>query len=114
MRQCIIVEKKAFANLVGTQVKAMNIIALLSSACRVSNLSLCMTAEQACELINLDMKVVEKARIKGRIRFQRTRNSYVYEFSDIIDLKDRIDRQTIYRQIAEQCVPENSIVINRQ
>lgn len=107
----IIIERSEFAQLVRNYKKALNMNAILEHVCRERRYGLTMTAIEVCELIHLNMEDVIKQTARGRLRFDEVQSIRYYDVMDLINLKDRLDSQTIFRQTMDQAIPDTAIKI---
>ena len=112
MKKMIIIERSEFAQLVRNYKKALNMNAILEHACRERRCALTMTAIEVCELIHLTMDDVIKQTVRGRLRFDEVQSIRYYDVMDLINLKYRLDSQTIFRQTMDQAIPDTAIRIN--
>lgn len=72
---------------------------------------LTLTAEEICELLQLDPEEVRRRTLRGRLRYDEIDGIRYYDLIDLIDLKDSLDSQLIFRQTMDSAVPDTAIQV---
>ena len=107
----IIIERSKFAQLMRNYKKALYMGIILEHICRERRNAITLTTMEICELLHLDYADVRKYTDRGRIRYDLIKGIRYYDIMDLINLKDRIDSQYIFRQTMDWAVPDTSIKI---
>lgn len=111
MKKMIIMERSKFAQLMRNYKKALHMNAILEHICRERKSAITLTTMEICELIHLDVSVVQKQTQRGRIRCDEIKGLRYYDIMDLINLKDALDSQMIFRQTMAQAIPDTWIKI---
>lgn len=104
----IILERNRFAMLVKMHRKSLLIIDVLTYICRVRNVNLVMTIEEACQVLRLDPELVKKQRSDGMLRYIDEEGIHLYEIADLVRLKNAQEMIAIYRRINAASVSVSS------
>jgi hypothetical protein len=83
----------------------------LEHICRQYRSYVTLTADEVCELIELDRDTVIRKTLHGRLRADTVNGVRYYDIMDLINLKDSIESQYIFRQTMDCAVPDTSIRI---
>ena len=94
----IIIERSRFARLLRNYRKSLYMNTLLTHICKQRRTLLTLTAEEICELLQLDPEEVRRRTLRGRLRYDEIDGIRYYDLIDLIDLKDSLDSQLIFRQ----------------
>lgn len=105
----IVLERNRFAMLVKMHRKSLLMVKMLTYICRVRDVSLVMTLEEVCQVLNLDVGLLEEYRQKGILRCIDEDDLRLYEVSDLVRLKAALDMVDIYRRINEASVFPSSL-----
>lgn len=100
----IVLERNRFAMLVKMHRKSLLMIKVLTYICHVRDVSLVMTLEEVCQVLDLDAALVERQRTKGLLRCIEENGMRLYEVSDLVRLKAALDMVDVYRRINEAAV----------
>ena len=100
MKKMIIIERSRFARLLRNYRKSLYMNTLLT-----------LTAEEICELLQLDPEEVRRRTLRGRLRYDEIDGIRYYDLIDLIDLKDSLDSQLIFRQTMDSAVPDTAIQV---
>ncbi len=109
----IIIERSKFAQLVRDYKKIMNLNTVLLHICRERKNGLTMTLIEICEILDLNPEEVQKRVFRGRLRYDDIDGLHYYDIMDIVNVKDSIDSQRIFRQTMDQAIPDTSIKIEQ-
>ena len=109
MKKMIIIERSRFARLLRNYRKSLYMNTLLTHICKQRRTLLTLTAEEICELLQLDPEEVRT--ILSRVRYQQIDGIRYYDLIDLIDLKDSLDSQLIFRQTMDSAVPDTAIQV---
>ena len=107
----IIIERSRFAQLIRSYRKALYMNALLEYICREQNRPLTFTSEEICEILNLPKDEITRRIFRGRLRFDEVDGIRYFDLMDLVNLKDSLDSQTIFRQTMDGAVPDTAIRI---
>lgn len=108
MKKMIIIERSRFARLLRNYRKSLYLNTLLTHICKQRRTLLTLTAEEICELLQLDPEEVRRRTLRGRLRYDEIDGIRYY---DLIDLKDSLDSQLIFRQTMDSAVPDTAIQV---
>lgn len=111
MRKMVIVERCKFAQLLRSYKKSLYLNRVLEHICRQYRSYVTLTADEVCELIELDRDTVIRKTLHGRLRADTVNGVRYYDIMDLINLKDSIESQYIFRQTMDCAVPDTSIRI---
>lgn len=111
MKKMIIIERSKFAQIMRHYKKALHMSAVLEHICRERRSAITLTATEICELIRLDYAEVRKYTDRGRLRYDVRKGVRYYDVMDLINLKDLLDSQKIFRQTMDQAIPDTAIKI---
>ena len=106
MKKMIIIERSRFARLLRNYRKSLYMNTLLTHICKQRRTLLTLTAEEICELLQLDPEEVRRRTLRGRLRYDEIDGIRYYDLIDLIDLKDSLDRQTM-----DSAVPDTAIQV---
>ena len=109
MKKMIIIERSRFARLLRNYRKSLYMNTLLTHICKQRRTLLTLTAEEICELLQLDPEEVRRRTLRGRLRYDEIDGIRYYDLIDLIDLKDSLDSQLIFRQTMDSAVPDTAI-----
>ena len=109
MKKMIIIERSRFARLLRNYRKSLYLNTLLTHICKQRRTLLTLTAEEICELLQLDPEEVRRRTLRGRLRYDEIDGIRYYDLIDLIDLKDSLDSQLIFRQTMDSAVPDTAI-----
>ena len=109
MKKMIIIERSRFARLLRNYRKSLYMNTLLTHICKQRRTLLTLTAEEICELLQLDPEEVRP--LRGRLRYDEIDGIRYYDLIDLIDLKDSLDSQLIFRQTMDSAVPDTAIQV---
>ena len=109
----IIIERSRFARLLRNYRKSLYLNTLLTHICKQRRTLLTLTAEEICELLQLDPEEVRRRTLRGRLRYDEIDGIRYYDLIDLIDLKDSLDSQLIFRQTMDRAVPETAIPVKK-
>ena len=112
MKKMIIIERSRFARLLRNYRKSLYLNTLLTHICKQRRTLLTLTAEEICELLQLDPEEVRRRTLRGRLRYDEIDGIRYYDLIDLIDLKDSLDSQLIFRQTMDSAVPDTAIQVN--
>ena len=112
MKKMIIIERSRFARLLRNYRKSLYMNTLLTHICKQRRTLLTLTAEEICELLQLDPEEVRRRTLRGRLRYDEIDGIRYYDLIDLIDLKDSLDSQLIFRQTMDSAVPDTAIQVN--
>lgn len=107
----IIIERSRFARLLRNYRKSFYMNTLLTHICKQRRTLLTLTAEEICELLQLDLEEVRRRTLRGRLRYDEIDGIRYYDLIDLIDLKDSLDSQLIFRQTMDSAVPDTAIQV---
>lgn len=107
----IIIERSRFARLLRNYRKSLYLNTLLTHICKQRRTLLTLTAEEICELLQLDPEEVRRRTLRGRLRYDEIDGIRYYDLIDLIDLKDSLDSQLIFRQTMDCAVPDTAIQV---
>lgn len=110
MKKMIIIERSRFARLLRNYRKSLYLNTLLTHICKQRRTLLTLTAEEICELLQLDPEEVRRD-LRGRPRYDEIDGIRYYDLIDLIDLKDSLDSQLIFRQTMDSAVPDTAIQV---
>jgi len=65
----------------------------------VKQISLTLTLQEICEVLQMTPEEVEIQRQKGYIRFTTHKGMTVYEITDLLRLKNMLEMGSVYRKI---------------
>ena len=108
MKKMIIIERSRFARLLRNYRKSLYMNTLLTHICKQRRTLLTLTAEEICELLQLDPEEVRRRTLRGRLRYDEIDGIRYYDLIDLIDLKDSLDSQLIFRQTMDSAVPDTA------
>ena len=111
MKKMIIIERSRFARLLRNYRKSLYLNTLLTHICKQRRTLLTLTAEEICELLQLDPEEVRRRTLRGRLRYDEIDGIRYYDLIDLIDLKDSLDSQLIFRQTMDSTVPDTAIQV---
>ena len=111
MKKMIIIERSRFARLLRNYRKSLYMNTLLTHICKQRRTLLTLTAEEICELLQLDPEEVRRRTLRGRLRYDEIDGIRYYDLIDLIDLKDSLDSQLIFRQTMDSAVPDTDIQV---
>ena len=111
MKKMIIIERSRFARLLRNYRKSLYMNTLLTHICKQRRTLLTLTAEEICELLQLDPEEVRRRTLRGRLRYDESDGIRYYDLIDLIDLKDSLDSQLIFRQTMDSAVPDTAIQV---
>ena len=111
MKKMIIIERSRFARLLRNYRKSLYLNTLLTHICKQRRTLLTLTAEEICELLQLDPEEVRRRTLRGRLRYDEIDGIRYYDLIDLIDLKDSLDSQLIFRQTMDSAVPDPAIQV---
>mgnify|MGYP005852201389 CR=1 FL=1 len=111
MKKMIIIERSKFAQIMRNYKKALHMSAVLEHICRERKSAITLTTAEICELIQLDLSDVAKHTQRGRLRCDMVKGVRYYDIMDLINLKDLLDSQAIFRQTMDQAIPDTAIKI---
>lgn len=111
MKKMIIIERSRFARLLRNYRKSLYMNTLLTHICKQRRTLLTLTAEEICELLQLDPEEVRRRTLRGRLRYDEIDGIRYYDLIDLIDLKDSLDSQLILRQTMDSAVADTAIQV---
>ena len=111
MKKMIIIERSRFARLLRNYRKSLYLNTLLTHICKQRRTLLTLTAEEICELLQLDPEEVRRRTLRGRLRYDEIDGIRYYDLIDLIDLKDSLDSQLIFRQTMASALPDTAIQV---
>ena len=95
----IVIERNKFAALVKSHRKCIQMLDILTYIYTVKQISLTLTLQEICEVLQMTPEEVEIQRQKGYIRFTTHKGMTVYEITDLLRLKNMLEMGNIYRKI---------------
>lgn len=111
MKKMIIIERSKFAQLIRDYKKSLHIISILEHICREHNRSLTFTAKEMCDLLRIPMDEIHRRADRGRLRFDEVDGIRYYDLMELVNVKDSLDSQEIYRRTMDGAVPDTTIQI---
>lgn len=95
----IVIERNKFAALVKSHRKCIQMLDILTYIYTVKQISLTLTLQEICEVLQMTPEEVEIQRQKGYIRFTTQKGMTVYEITDLLRLENMLEMGSIYRKI---------------
>lgn len=111
MKKMIIIERSRFAQLVRDYKKALHVISILEYICREQNRQITFTAEEICSVLQLPIDEVRKRIVRGRLRYDEVDGIRYYDIMELVNLKDSLNSQRIFRETMDGAVPDTSIKV---
>ena len=95
----IVIERNKFASLVKSHRKCLQMLDILTYIFTVKQISLTLTLQEICEVLQMTPEEVEIQRQKGYIRFTMHKGMTIYEITDLLRLKNMLEMGSVYRKI---------------
>ena len=100
----IVIERNKFAALVKSHRKCIQMLDILTYIYTVKQISLTLTLQEICDVLQMTPEEVEIQRQKGYIRFTTHKGMTVYEITDLLRLKNMLEMGSVYRKIDEKAM----------
>ena len=107
----IIIERSRFARLLRNYRKSLYMNTLLTHICKQRRTLLTLTAERFANCYSSTPKRFGAGPLRGRLRYDEIDGIRYYDLIDLIDLKDSLDSQLIFRQTMDSAVPDTAIQV---
>lgn len=95
----VVIERNKFAALVKSHRKCLQMLDILAYIFTVRQMSLTLTLQEICEVLQMTPEEVEIQRQKGYIRFTMYKGITIYEITDLLRLKNMLEMGSVYRKI---------------
>lgn len=95
----VVIERNKFAALVKSHRQCLQMLDILAYIFTVRQMSLTLTLQEICEVLQMTPEEVEIQRQKGYIRFTMYNGITIYEITDLLRLKNMLEMGSVYRKI---------------
>lgn len=91
----ILVKRSVISDMIKRSVRLSKMVILLSYVADVKKIQMTLTADEVCEILEIDRETLERCKHKNWIKSVSAEGVYVFKAYDIALLAERIDRRKI-------------------